>query len=179
MNKSLVVTVLFVFSCVLLLRESYLTTTYAIQSFHQNRQQLKKSPIGYNSSDIESNKKMDSQPKQYNITQSPKNSQERPNPLQVNKTTSNPYVPKKVNGTYPKKLTNYEKMLLRKKELRDEFLQKLIRQQNEPVTNETKYAVFKPIEAGFGNSIAVLVDTIIFAYISNRHFYCISLNRSC
>ena len=162
MNKSITVTILLVFSTVLFFRESYLTSTYAIQAFHQSRQRLMKSSNNYGCMNETCVGKMVEQSNQENILPIPNNS-----PAQLNSIQS--------NGTYPKKLSNFEKMLLRKKGLRDAFLQKLIQQQNEPITNNTKFAIFKPVDAGFGNSIAVLVDTIIFAYISNRHFYCIHI----
>ena len=172
MNKSIIVTILLVFSTVLFFRESYLTSTYAIQAFHQSRQRLTKTSNYHSCVNETCVEKVFKQSNQENVLSIPQNSPEQLNSIQSNGSSINTNMSSNTNGTYPKKLSNFEKMLLKKKELRDQFLQKLILQQNEPVTNDTKFAVFKPVDAGFGNSIAVLVDTIIFAYISNRHFYC-------
>ena len=65
-------------------------------------------------------------------------------------------------------------MLLLKEEQRNAFVDTLVKQQNEEITsskNDTKYVIFRPIEAGFGNSMIVFVESILFAYFSKRHFY--------
>ena len=102
---------------------------------------------------------------------------------------------KKMNGTIPNKsipsisnqfnsssrkpkLNAYERMLLHKKELRHEFVKIFAKQQDEELDvtkNTTKYVIFKPSHAGFGNSMAVLVEALLFSYFSNRHFYRIFL----
>ena len=83
------------------------------------------------------------------------------------------------------KLTAYERSLLEKKEKRMAFLHKWINAQDEMrlyPTNQTKYIIFHPSTSGLGNTLAVLAETIVLSWVTNRRLlsnYCISGGITC
>lgn len=166
MDKSLFVTIPILIAFAIFLREGYYTVEYCIQTYHENQQFFNQSSF------------LRVQRKQQN-EKSPLPTLEKSQILKINSTRKAIAYNKTTvyhNTTTKKpKLNAYERMLLVKKEKRRDFAAAFRKQQNEeldPTNNETKYVVFKPIEAGFGNSMAVLVESLLFAYFTNRHFYC-------
>ena len=87
------------------------------------------------------------------------------------------------NGTgkiTKRKLNKYEQKVLKKKQQRDNFLELLRHQQDkglEEEQNNTRYVIFYPIEAGFGNLVSVLAEAIVVSFITNRHFYSSPFSR--
>lgn len=172
MNKTVTLAILLSFS--IFLHECYSTMMYSFQVVGRKHNEM---IIPTSTTSVITNTPT-ILPKNVSIIKSvkvlPKVVEER----KVNVTLTNittALVPKQVNTSKPKvKMNSYERMLLEKKALRDNFAKKFAKQQNEeilPSNDTTKYVVFKPGQAGFGNSMAVLAEALLFAYFSKRHFY--------
>lgn len=165
MDKSTYVTVFIVIVFCIFLREGYLTMEYSLE-----KRRNSPPPLNFTSLELSTSTKHEV------ITEVPNsltsidqgNTQKGSNSKPA---AANAY--KKGNST---KLNAYERMLLTKKTLREEYVNVMAKQQNEetdPNNKDTKYVVFRPVEAGFGNSMITLVESILLAFFTNRHFYSI------
>ena len=86
-------------------------------------------------------------------------------------------------GANKRKPNAYERKVQRRKEQREVFLDLIRKQQNVELSQEsadTRYVVYYPVEAGFGNVISVMVEAILVSFITRRRFYsgaqCFSLS---
>lgn len=155
------------------LREGYMMAIYSIQSYHDNLlffnhslaiptaiQQIKQN--AYVNSTVLSS-----------LQQSPStnvSSNAIHHPASIRDDTIKSSFKQSSNSTSRKRLNAFEKGLLQKEKLRDALTLEIERQQNRTVDAETKFVVFMPVESGFGNSIAVLIETLLFAFFTDRHF---------
>ena len=82
-----------------------------------------------------------------------------------------PSVISKTEAIQKPKLNAYERGLLEKELLREEFLKEWIKEQEEMrlyPSNSPKYIVFSPVVSGVGNMLATLSEAIVLSWVTHR-----------
>lgn len=155
------------------LREGYMMVMYSIQSYHDNRLFFNHSlVIPTATNQIKRNVYINSTV--VNSLQQSASTRVSSSSIQHSASARDHIVKSSFkqssNSSSEKRLNAFERGLLKKEKLRDAFTLEMELRQNKTVDADTKFVVFTPIKTGFGNSIAFLIETLLFAYFSDRHF---------